>query len=257
MRLFCLQHECCNCVFCKRRSRDCGRHLYHVLLPYCRISADIRCCGCACVHSAEPLLLGCRFECDQKGIRPSFCHPCRVFCTSLSAAQVSTSVSLSPVLRICTSPAWVQPPHPARSLQEAASVQPLLREDVIDDECDCGVVEKGDLSHLSKSNARGGGGGGSSSSDDVASFSLVGNVMHTGLTMESGHYYADVRCDGRWVRVNDLNAEQILWDPRQEQNPSWTHMAYVQMYSCVADIEPTMAAVGINGTLDSQTRNGL
>ena len=132
----------------------------------------------------------------------------------------------------------MQPPPPARSLPEAASVQRLLSYDGIDDEYDCRVVEKGDLPPLSKSNARGGGGGSSSSSSsssssgDVASFSLVGNVMHTGRTLDSGHYYADVRCDGRWVRVNDTSVQQIDWDPLRVQNPSWSHMAYVQMYAC-------------------------
>ena len=134
----------------------------------------------------------------------------------------------------------MQPPPPARSLSEVALVQPLLRCDGIDDKADCRVVEKGDLPPLSKLNARGGGGGGGSSSSssssssggDVACFSLVGNVMHTGRTLDSGHYYADVRCDGRWVRVNDTSVQQINWDSLHDQNPDWSHMAYMQMYSC-------------------------
>ena len=36
-------------------------------------------------------------------------------------------------------------------------------------------------------------------------FLLVGNVMHTGRTLNSGHYYADLRCNRRWIRVNDTS----------------------------------------------------
>ncbi len=79
-----------------------------------------------------------------------------------------------------------------------------------------------------------------SSSGDVTPFSLVGNVMHTGYTLDSGHYYADVRCDGRWFRVDDLKVAPIEWDPLRDHKPTWSYMAYVQMYSCcsTAALEP-------------------
>ena len=69
--------------------------------------------------------------------------------------------------------------------------------------------------------------------DDSVSnrFHLVGNVMHTGLTLNSGHYYADVRCSSNWIRVNDTSVQHIEWDPCRLQSPSWSPMAYVQMYS--------------------------
>ena len=74
------------------------------------------------------------------------------------------------------------------------------------------------------------------SSGDVTSFSLVGNIMHTGTTHDDGHYYADVRCDGRWFRVNDEKVALIDWDPLREQTPWWSNMAYVQMYSCCSTV---------------------
>ncbi len=71
-----------------------------------------------------------------------------------------------------------------------------------------------------------------SSNSCTSSFSLVGTVMHTGRTLNSGHYYADVRCNGSWIRVNDTSVQPLEWDPRRLQNPTWSNMAYVQIYSC-------------------------
>ena len=141
--------------------------------------------------------------------------------------QDSSVVALSPVLNICTSPATVPPPF-SRNLLEVTSTSRLLNFEGSDD--DCHVVVKSaipsrpppDSSALQLHR------NGNSSS----SFYLVGNVMHTGRTLNSGHYYADVRCNGSWIRVNDTSVQHIEWDHCQLQSPSWSFMAYVQIYSC-------------------------
>jgi ubiquitin C-terminal hydrolase len=69
------------------------------------------------------------------------------------------------------------------------------------------------------------------SSSILSPFSLVGNVMHTGRTLASGHYYADVLYNGSWIRVNDTSVSNIDWDPCRMQNPAWSNMAYVQIYA--------------------------
>ena len=58
--------------------------------------------------------------------------------------------------------------------------------------------------------------------------------MHTGGTLDSGHYFADVCSGGRWVRVSDTSVLQVNWDPLRQQNPAWTQLAYVLVYSCTA-----------------------
>ena len=58
--------------------------------------------------------------------------------------------------------------------------------------------------------------------------------MHTGRTLDSGHYYADVCSGGRWVRVSDTSVLEVNWNPTREQNPPWGHLAYVLVYSCAA-----------------------
>ena len=134
----------------------------------------------------------------------------------------------------------MQPPPPARNLGQLASASRLLSFDGSDD--DCQVVAGGGWPARSQSSAHvqqqhaGGGGACSSSSSSAAtsSFLLVGNIMHTGRTLDSGHYYADVCSGGRWVRVNDTSVQPMDWDPLRQQNPTWTHLAYVQVYSCAA-----------------------
>jgi Ulp1 family protease len=64
-------------------------------------------------------------------------------------------------------------------------------------------------------------------------FSLVGNVMHEGVTLDNGHYYADVLCNGSWIRVNDLKkpmCETVNLEYHNTQKPEWGSMAYVQIY---------------------------
>ncbi len=134
----------------------------------------------------------------------------------------------------------MQPPPPARSLEQLASASRLLSFDGSDD--DCQDVAGGGWPDRSQSSAHeqqqhaGGGGACSSSSSSAvtSSFSLVGNIMHTGHTLDSGHYYADVCSGGRWVRVSDKSVQPLDWDPLRQQNPTWTHVAYVLVYSCAA-----------------------
>ena len=58
--------------------------------------------------------------------------------------------------------------------------------------------------------------------------------MHTGGTLDSGQYFADVCSGGRWVRVSDTSVSQVNWDPQCLQNPPWSNLAYVLVYSCTA-----------------------
>lgn len=142
-----------------------------------------------------------------------------------------TAVALSPVLDICKSSAPL-PLSSARCLPEVASASRFLSFEGSDEDMQVDI----DIDAPAPSQAQSCSGelrhqlDGSSSI--VSSFSLVGTVMHTGRTLDSGHYYADVRCNGRWVRVNDTSVQPLDWDPRRLQNPSWSHMAYVQMYAC-------------------------
>ena len=150
--------------------------------------------------------------------------------------QDSTSVALSPLLNVCTSPAPAPAP-PARSNSDVASASRLLSFEGSDD--DCQVLANTDTSlespsGLSAQQPRLQGndlGSGGASSGIPSPFSLVGNVMHTGRTLASGHYYADVLCNGSWIRVNDTSVSTIDWDPCRMQNPTWSSMAYVQIYA--------------------------
>ena len=138
----------------------------------------------------------------------------------------------------------VQPPLRARNLVRLVSASRLLSCDGRDDDCqvvtDVGWPARSQSSaHVQQHHAGGGGARSSSSSissssADTSSFSLVGNIMHTGQTLDSGHYYADVCSGDRWVRVNDTSVQPMDWDPLRQQNPTWTHLAYVQVYSCAA-----------------------
>jgi hypothetical protein len=153
-----------------------------------------------------------------------------IYLTVYGNAQDSTSVALSPILKICTSPAPA--PQLARNISDVASASRLLRFEGSDD--DCQILAK---NHISSHRQEGlrcqGDNSGSGDSISVASpFSLVGNVMHTGRTLDSGHYYTDVVCNGSWIRVNDTSVSTIDWDPRRVQSPSWGHMAYIQLYAC-------------------------
>jgi len=150
--------------------------------------------------------------------------------------QDSTSVALSPLLNVCTSPAPAPAP-PARSNSDVASASRLLSFEGSDDDCQVLANTHTSLqspSGLSAQQPRLQGndlGSGGASSGIPSPFSLVGNVMHTGRTLASGHYYADVLCNGSWIRVNDTSVSTIDWDPRRMQNPTWSSMAYVQIYA--------------------------
>jgi ubiquitin C-terminal hydrolase len=111
---------------------------------------------------------------------------------------------------------------------EVASTSRLLSFEGSDDDCQVVVTNDAPSHPPPDSNVLQLQRDGSSSS----SFYLVGNVMHTGRTLNSGHYYADVRCNGSWIRVNDTSVQHIEWDHCRLQSPSWSHMAYVQIYSC-------------------------
>lgn len=148
--------------------------------------------------------------------------------------QDSTSVALSPLLNVCTSPAPA-PALPVRSHSDVASASRLLSFEGSDD--DCQVLANTDTSLESPSGLSAqqprhqGNDLGGASSGIPSPFSLVGNVMHTGRTLASGHYYADVLCNGSWIRVNDTSVSTIDWDPCRMQNPTWSSMAYVQIYA--------------------------
>jgi hypothetical protein len=163
-------------------------------------------------------------------VRKESC-PCPVFMILNNArnAQDSSVVALSPVLSICTSPAPAPPPF-SRNLLEVASTSRFLSYEGSDDDMPMVVVTNDASSHPPPDSnvlqlQRDG-------SSIRRRFDLVGNVMHTGQTLNSGHYYADVRCNGSWIRVNDTSVQHIEWDHCRLQSPSWSHMAYVQIYSC-------------------------
>lgn len=95
---------------------------------------------------------------------------------------------------------------------------------------DCWVVETGDAppllhssTHVQQPKQQHGGGA-------VASFSLVGAVVHTSGTLDSGHYYAG---------VDDASVQRMDWDPRRVPNPSWSHMAYLHIYGCSTQARPS------------------
>jgi hypothetical protein len=161
-------------------------------------------------------------------VRKESC-PCPVFMILNNArnAQDSRIVAISPVLSICTSSAPAPPPF-SRNLLEVASTSRFLSFEGSDDDCQVVVTNDAPSHPPLDSNVLQLQRDGSSSS----SFYLVGNVMHTGRTLNSGHYYADVRCNGSWIRVNDTSVQHIEWDHCRLQSPSWSHMAYVQIYSC-------------------------
>ena len=163
-------------------------------------------------------------------VRKESC-PCPVFMMLNNArnAQDSSVGALSPVLSICTSPAPAPPPF-SRNLLEVASTSRFLSYEGSDDDMPMVVVTNDASSHPPPDSnvlqlQRDG-------SSIRRRFDLVGNVMHTGQTLNSGHYYADVRCNGSWIRVNDTSVQHIEWDHCRLQSPSWSHMAYVQIYSC-------------------------
>jgi hypothetical protein len=196
-------------------------------LCHCQLPAVLCCRGHACYHPAEALPLEFSSKLKFEGQKRAHSNCSMSTLTMRCAAQDSTSVALSPVLKICTSPAPA-PPF-VRGIADVASASRLLNFDAIDD--DCQIQEKRHICshpHAGLHCEEMSSGGGS----DVSSFSLVGNVMHTGRTLDSGHYYADVVCNGSWIRVNDTSVNSIDWHPCCMQSPSWSNMSYIQMYAC-------------------------
>ena len=148
-----------------------------------------------------------------------------------SNSKDSTAIALSPVLKICK--AALSPLSCPRSQRDLASASRLLSFEPSDDECqvdiDLEAPLPSDLESVSSAEQQQ---LDSRSSSIESSFSLVGTVMHAGRSLDSGHYYADVLCDSRWIRVDDTSVQHLEWDPQRVQNPSWSPLAYVQIYSC-------------------------